>query len=505
MSVGKARSGKLRPKRRWFQFSLRTLLLLVALLALWLGWHAVQVRRQREAVLTIEELGGHVLYDYEWPRGSSNTPPNEPSWLARLVGVDQVHDVASVSLAHNKEVTDADLRQLSDLKDLRDLNLGWTEVSDEGLAHLKRLRGLEHLYLESCSHVTDSGIAHLAGLTNLKELTVSGTRMSNAGMVHLKNLKKLEWLELTGVPVEDDDVQFLREFTNLKVLFFCRLGQSCPSPKVSKATVDELRKCLPKCDVVWKPPEVEVESGKTSEDGRAPKRRTLPDARDFVVQNHDQAVAALQSLPATVSLRENRAVFVDLDNYGVTDEYLAPLRFLTGLEQLDLSRNSFGDAGLAHLAGLRELEVLHLDKTAVGDAGLKHLKGMKKLKTLYLSETRVTDKGLEALKELPELDELLLDGTQITDKGLRHLQDLAGLRVLALGETGVTAAGLDHLTNLVNLEVLNLRGTRISDQDLSRLRGLKNLKSLDLRGTQVTRDGTRALKSMLPECNVRLR
>lgn len=505
MTFGKALFSKLRPKRRWLQFSLRTLLLLVVVLAVWLGWHAHRVKQQREAVLTVEELGGSARYDYEWTDGGGSPPPNQPSWLARFVGVDHVHDVVSITLPHNKNVTDADLRQLSALKNLRDLNLGWTEVSDEGLAHLKRLRRLEHLYLESCSNVTDSGIAHLAGLTNLKDLTVSGTGMSNAGMVHLKNLKKLEWLELTGVPVEDDDVQFLREFTNLKVLFFCRLGQPGPSPKVSKATVEELRKCLPKCDIIWKPPEVESESGEADEDGPAPERRKIPDAKKFVVRNHDEAVAALRSLPAAVSLRENRAVFADLDNYGVTDEHLAPLKFLTALEQLDLSRNPIGDAGLAHVSGLQQLEVLHLDKTAVGDAGLKHLKDMKKLKTLFLSETRVTDEGLEALKELPELHMLLLDGTQITDKGLRHLQGLSSLRCLALGETRVTGAGLNHLKRLANLETLGLRGTQVSDQDLVRLHGLKNLKSLDLRDTQVTRDGARALKSALPECKVRLR
>jgi internalin A len=495
----------LTPKRRWFQFSLRTLLLLVAVLAVWLGWHTYRVKQQREAVLTVEEVGGLVRYDYQWTRGGTTAPPNRPSWLARLVGVDHVHDVVSITLAHNKSVTDADLRQLSALKNLRDLNLGWTEVSDAGLVHLKQLTRLESLYLEGCPNVTDSGIAHLAGLTNLKELAVSNTGMSNAGMVHLKNLKKLEWLELTGVPVEDDVVQYLRELTNLKVLFFCRLGAPGAPPRISAEAVAELRKCLPQCSIIYKPPQTGSAQGQIAEAGQARERPKTPDPKTLVVRNHDEAVAALQGLPAAVSLRDGQAVFADLDNYALTDECLAPLRFLTGLEELDLSRNPFGDAGLAQLSGLHELEVLQLDKTHVGDAGLKHLKAMRKLKELWLSDTRVTDEGLETVNELSELHTLRLDGTQVTDAGLRHLQGLGGLKCLDLSETRVTGAGLNHLKNLNTLETLVLRGTQVSDQDLIRLHGLKNLKSLDLRDTQVTRGGVRALKSVLPECNVRLR
>jgi hypothetical protein len=55
-----------KPKRRWFQFSLRALLVFVTLCAIVCSWLTVklqQAKRQREAVAEFEKLGGAVFYD----------------------------------------------------------------------------------------------------------------------------------------------------------------------------------------------------------------------------------------------------------------------------------------------------------------------------------------------------------------------------------------------------------------------------------------------------------
>ena len=52
----------LKPKRRWAQFSLGTMFVVVTVLCVWL---AVQVHRARElksAVAAVEALGGKVVY-----------------------------------------------------------------------------------------------------------------------------------------------------------------------------------------------------------------------------------------------------------------------------------------------------------------------------------------------------------------------------------------------------------------------------------------------------------
>jgi hypothetical protein len=53
-------------KRRWFQFSLRTLMIFTLFLAIGCGLMARRVeqkRNEREAVDAIVKLGGHVHYD----------------------------------------------------------------------------------------------------------------------------------------------------------------------------------------------------------------------------------------------------------------------------------------------------------------------------------------------------------------------------------------------------------------------------------------------------------
>ncbi len=63
--------------RRRFQYSLRTLMLVMTLACLgmsWLGVEMQRTKRQREVVDTMTKLGGSVIYDYQIER----------NWRARL-------------------------------------------------------------------------------------------------------------------------------------------------------------------------------------------------------------------------------------------------------------------------------------------------------------------------------------------------------------------------------------------------------------------------------------
>jgi hypothetical protein len=73
-------------RRRWYQFRLSTLLIVVTLLALPCGYFATKVeqaRRQRVGIETIRGLGGSVHYDYEVAPGGFTlllkSPPGPPS------------------------------------------------------------------------------------------------------------------------------------------------------------------------------------------------------------------------------------------------------------------------------------------------------------------------------------------------------------------------------------------------------------------------------------------
>ena len=49
-----------KPKRRWFRFSLRTLLVTVTLLCVWLGWQARIVQERKGLLELLTQSGGHA-------------------------------------------------------------------------------------------------------------------------------------------------------------------------------------------------------------------------------------------------------------------------------------------------------------------------------------------------------------------------------------------------------------------------------------------------------------
>lgn len=81
--------------RRWFQYSLRSFLILVTALAIWLGVVVNRAREQREAVKAIEALGGFAQYDWQYIEPSTDEPPG-PAWLRRIVGDDAFQRVKYV-------------------------------------------------------------------------------------------------------------------------------------------------------------------------------------------------------------------------------------------------------------------------------------------------------------------------------------------------------------------------------------------------------------------------
>ena len=119
--------------RRWLQFSLRTLLVVMTAFTIPLGIIVNRAYEQREAVAAIEALGGAVIYDWQpslraQSRGTWSihyeathwtnffTPkkgqPGGPAWLRRLIGDDFFQDVATVNLSIPSSVSEDEVLQL---------------------------------------------------------------------------------------------------------------------------------------------------------------------------------------------------------------------------------------------------------------------------------------------------------------------------------------------------------------------------------------------------------
>jgi hypothetical protein len=280
-------------KRRWFQFSLRTLLILTAIVAIasaWLGKRIEQKRKERDAVAAIIESGGYVRYDYQYMNGrvDLNAEPAAAGWLRKLCGDNffsevvwvrangtgvvfpdvltelrvlelnktNVGDAELVNLKRMTQleelvlsetaVTDAGLACLEGLTRLRYLDVSATQVSDEGLAHLKDLTQLQNLSLRA-TRVTDTGLGRLGGLRQLQQLFLGGTQITDAGLIHLKGMTELQRLTLDGSKITDSGLKHIKALTKLQSL---DLRESA----VTAAGVADLQKALPNCVIYFYEP-----------------------------------------------------------------------------------------------------------------------------------------------------------------------------------------------------------------------------------------------------------
>jgi hypothetical protein len=223
-------------KRRWLRFSLRTLLLLVTGLCVWLGIQVNRAREQREALKALVQrhptIQSNFEYDYQlvpdvgaaqrqglsadilyYRHGEGSLP--EPQWLISLMGVDFFHNIVNVDL--RATARDNDLADLEHLPNLRELLLGEAPVTSDGLRHLARLTEMDELELDD-TQVDDEGMAWLAGLSKLTRLNLDGTRVGDRGLEHIGRLHRLWALVLDQTLVTDAGMPCVAQLTNLEVL-----------------------------------------------------------------------------------------------------------------------------------------------------------------------------------------------------------------------------------------------------------------------------------------------
>ena len=108
--------------------------------------------------------------------------------------------VESVSVA--KDINDEHLALLEPLApQLAWLYLNKTNITDAGLKHLSGLTQLRRLHLANTA-ITDAGVKQLAGLENLETLNIYGTKVSTGVLETLAKLPKLKKVFLYATDVE---------------------------------------------------------------------------------------------------------------------------------------------------------------------------------------------------------------------------------------------------------------------------------------------------------------
>lgn len=120
--------------------------------------------------------------------------------------------IASLYLNHNPGIADRSvIAEFTGLVHLLVGNTGWTDADMAMIANMPRLTSLQ---LWGNPEISD--ISAVAGLTDLLELDIGATAVTDVSAVH--GLTEVNMLWLYGLGLQDSDVQFLADFTDLTLL-----------------------------------------------------------------------------------------------------------------------------------------------------------------------------------------------------------------------------------------------------------------------------------------------
>ena len=239
-------------KRHKFSFSLKSTFVIGGFVAIALSVFAGRVKQQKEIVKWIVSQGGSITYSDQFDANGNYIGTAQSTW-ARILGHDAITSVKEVFF-EDQELEGIDpLRKLSglealylnssslenfgELTSLRSLkSLSVSDISEPNIAILAKMDWLEHLSLDNCSFELEA----LGNLSNLKVLEIK--RCETIDLSQIVKLDHLERLDLTMVKVKSLDP--LIEATSLKIV------NLVDAVIVGKSdSIADIQKKLPDCDI----------------------------------------------------------------------------------------------------------------------------------------------------------------------------------------------------------------------------------------------------------------
>ena len=92
---------------------------------------------------------------------------------------------------------------------IAELEIGFSNITNDGLAALSEMDNLERLYLQKTT-ISDEGLEHVANLENLRYLNLYGTQVSDDGLEYLEDLDQLQSLYLWETQVTSEGAEAFR-------------------------------------------------------------------------------------------------------------------------------------------------------------------------------------------------------------------------------------------------------------------------------------------------------
>lgn len=139
------------------------------------------------------------------------------------------HELREIDLCATKGYPIEALNALGSLSRLQCINLDFTDITDEGVGHLRGLTQLTKLTFCECLEITKLALGILQQLVNLKHLDLDDCRDIDAGgFGELTKLTELRELHVSYTECSDVDLHHFRGFRRLRFLrlYGCKLPTS---------------------------------------------------------------------------------------------------------------------------------------------------------------------------------------------------------------------------------------------------------------------------------------
>jgi Leucine-rich repeat (LRR) protein len=165
--------------------------------------------------------------------------PEQPQIVPRIADMNQIV-VTAIREELKKpegEITEADLEKVTTLVLYKKRQ--WPKITDAGLKEVSKLKQLKELFLGG-GHITNAGLKEVAKLGKLSTLALADTQVTDAGLKQIGKLSQLTSLFLHGTQITDVGLKEIAKFKQLS-------GLNLAGTKATKAGVAQLQKALPKC------------------------------------------------------------------------------------------------------------------------------------------------------------------------------------------------------------------------------------------------------------------
>ncbi len=379
----------------------------------------------------------------------------------------------------NTRLTDDLAPHLAQCENLEELFLHGTRISRKTFAVCKNLKKLRTFF---ASGSVDAAVSQLQDCHELDYLSLSLSDLSDDGLLHLRSLKNLKTLEIKVTRVTDAGLESLKE---LRYLNFLDLKETA----VMQAGVNRLHEQLPQCKIEWNGGVISPKFD--SERVLAAWVLSLP-SFDVLILNQEGGQVHLKSgdtLPATPFFVHTISTSAVDD---ITDDDLARIGKARGLVSLTLGAKlgkvpRVTDQGFDLLLSPSVAQsltnlALHTAFPKVTDEGFVLLSRLEHIHLLVADSLPPgTGAFLAKLGKKPKLTRLVVVGNEIPGGWVQgiptRMPDL-----VTLGITGcqLTTADIEGLSKLDLLKGLGLDNCGIDDQSLNAIRDVHRLEGFGL-------------------------